>query len=172
MVAWAATTSVPNGAFDPQSYLAHVRYLASPELKGRGAGSPELEKAGQYIAEQFRLAGLKLFRNDGYLRPFQLTTDAKLGSKNHLVISSKGTEERLKPETDFLPFNFSQSGSVSAPIVFAGYGITAKEYNYDDYAGLDVKDKFVLILRHEPQELDEEACSRARRTSRRMRSSR
>jgi hypothetical protein len=126
-------------------------------LKGRGAGSSELEKAGQYIADQFRLAGLKPFRNDGYLQPFQLTTDAKLGSKNHLVIASKGTEQRLQAETDFLPFNFSQSGSVSAPIVFAGYGITAKEYNYDDYAGLDVKDKFVLILRHEPQELDEKS---------------
>ncbi len=55
---------------------------------------------------------------------------------------------------EFVPFNFSSSGKVSAAIVFAGYGITAPEYNYDDYVNLDVKDKVVLVLSHEPQEYD------------------
>ncbi len=55
---------------------------------------------------------------------------------------------------EFVPFNFSETGALSGAVVFAGYGITATEYGYDDYAGLDVKGKIVLVLRHEPQESD------------------
>ena len=58
---------------------------------------------------------------------------------------------------DFIPFNFSAREKMSGPVVFAGYGITAPEYNYDDYKGIDVRDKIVLILRHEPQEFDEKS---------------
>ena len=56
-----------------------------------------------------------------------------------------------------MPFNFSPRGKICGHVVFAGYGITAPEYNYDDYAGIDVKGKIVLILRHEPQEFDEKS---------------
>ncbi len=56
-----------------------------------------------------------------------------------------------------MPLNLSSAGKVSGEVVFAGYGITAPEYNYDDYAGLDVKDKIVLVLRHEPQEFDDKS---------------
>jgi hypothetical protein len=151
---WAA---VPHGAFNSDAYVAHVRYLASPELKGRGAGTPELETAARYIERQFRADGLKPFSPAGYMQAFQVTTDARLGPHNQLVISSAGAETKLEPERDFVPFNFSAAGSASAPVVFAGYGITAKEYNYDDYSGIDAKDKFVLIIRHEPQEMDEKS---------------
>ena len=65
--------------------------------------------------------------------------------------------ESLRFEQDFIPLNLSSRGKVSGNVVFAGYGITAPEYNYDDYAGLDVKGKIVLILRHEPQEFDEKS---------------
>jgi hypothetical protein len=58
-------------------------------------------------------------------------------------------------DEEFRPFSFSGGGSVSGGVVFAGYGITAAEYGYDDYAGLKVKDKVVLVLRHEPQEFDQ-----------------
>ena len=56
-----------------------------------------------------------------------------------------------------MPFNFSHSGPLAGAVVFAGYGITAPEYHYDDYAGIDVKGKIVIILRHEPQESDEKS---------------
>ena len=128
---WAA---IPHGAFDAGAYVAHVRYLASPELKGRGAGTPELEMAGRYIERQLRAAGLKPFA-----QAFQVTTDAKLGPHNQFVVSSDGSETKLEPERDFVPFNFSAAGTASAPVVFAGYGITAKEYNYDDYSGIDLE---------------------------------
>ena len=56
----------------------------------------------------------------------------------------------LKINQDFVPFSFSASGEVAATLVFAGYGVTADEFHYDDYAGLDVKDKIVVVLRYEP----------------------
>ncbi len=151
-VVWSIGAAIPHGAFDAGAYVAHVRYLASPELKGRGAGTPELEMAARYIERQYRADGMKPF-----LQPFQVTTNATLGPHNRLAVSWEGSETKLEPERDFVPFNFSAAGTASAPLVFAGYGITAKEYNYDDYAGIDAKDKFVLIIRHEPQEMDEKS---------------
>ena len=150
---WAAETP----SFSPDSYLAHVKFLASPELKGRGTGSPELEKAAAYIVQQFRAGGLKPADGKDYEQGFQVTTNAHLSTGNKLVEELPGTPRTLAPERDFIPFNFSSTGSLDAPVVFAGYGITAPEYHYDDYAGIDVKGKFVLVVRHEPQENDEKS---------------
>jgi aminopeptidase YwaD len=144
-------------AFDPARYLEHVKYLASPELRGRGTGMPELDKAADYIARQFRLIGLEPVAGGSYFQPFQVTVNARLGSNNRFEFSQEGKRHTLKPATDFIPFNFSAAGKFSGKVVFAGYGITAAEYGYDDYAGVDVKDKLVLVLRHEPQEFDEKS---------------
>lgn len=138
----------------PQRYLEHVKFLASPELEGRGAGTAGLEKAARYIAEQFRALGLSPPAGD-YLQPFPVTTNARPGPRNSFTFRLGEQERSLKINQDFVPFNFSTTATVSGRVVFAGYGITAPEYNYDDYAGLDVKGKFVLVLRHEPQESDE-----------------
>jgi hypothetical protein len=73
-------------------------------------------------------------------------TGARLKGDNHLVAE----ETELKLDRDYVPFSFSASGSVSAPVVFAGYGASASEFGYDDYDGIDVKDKIVLLLRYEP----------------------
>jgi len=142
---------------DPQSYLAHVKFLASETMRGRATGSPELEKAAAYIAKQFKAAGLQPFEGKSYLQAFPVTTNAKLGPGNRFEYIDGGKTTALKFEQDFVPFNFSSRAKVSGQVVFAGYGISAREYNYDDYAGLDVKDKLVLVLRHEPQEFDEKS---------------
>ncbi len=143
--------------FDAGRYLDHIKYLASPELRGRATGSPELEAAAAYIAKQFQALGLKPVAGTGYLQPFQVTTAAKLGKRNQLDVSVGGQTTDLQPEKDFIPLSFSASGTFDAPVVFAGYGITATEYNYDDYKGIDAKGKFVLVLAHEPQEFDEKS---------------
>src|SRR3954447_20434166 len=106
-VLWAA---VPHGAFNPDTYLAHIRYLASPELKGRGDGTPELETAARYIERQFRADGLQPFAAGSYMQAFQVTTDARLGSHNQLSVSSGGVETSLESQRDFVPFNFSAAG--------------------------------------------------------------
>ncbi len=140
---------------EPAKYLEHVKYLASEKLRGRGDGMPELETASHYIAKQFKAFGLKPV-GDSMFQAFQVTTKAELGSKNRLTVKA-GLKTVLKFEEDFVPLNFSSSGHAAGQMVFAGYGITAPEYNYDDYAGLDVKDKIVVIFRREPQEYDEKS---------------
>ena len=147
---WAQAPATIN----PDAYLAHVKYLASPELKGRATGSPELEKAAEYIASQFQSFGVKPVPGSGYEQAFTTTVGAHMGTNNRLEgnYTSGLVRDVFIP---FNPFSFSSSGRVSAQVVFVGYGITANEYHYDDYAGVDVKDKIVLVVRHEPQENDE-----------------
>ena len=142
---------------DAERYVKHVRQLAAPEMKGRGAGSPELERAAQYLAREFQAAGLEPLNGKSYLQPFTLSTGATLGPRNSLEVRSGQTRQGLRPAQDFLPFSFSSRSTAAGGVVFAGYGITAPEYKYDDYTHLDVKDKIVLVLRHEPQEFDDKS---------------
>ena len=145
--ALAATATI-----DPKLYLEEVKYLASPELKGRLTGSPELEKAAGYLRAKYESFGLQP-AGDNWEQAFPVTTDARLGPGNRFTFKDNGHTTKLRSD-DFIPFNFSPSGKLAGAVVFAGYGITAPEYNYDDYAGVDVKGKIVLVLRHEPQESD------------------
>ncbi len=140
---------------DAARYLDHVKYLASPALKGRGTGTPGLEKAADYIGKQFRSYGLKPVDGLGYYQRFPVTTNARLGPKNSLEYTDNGHKRALKAGEEFVPFNFSATGRVSGTAVFAGYGITAPEYHYDDYEGVDAKGKIVVVLRHEPQEFED-----------------
>jgi hypothetical protein len=158
----ACALAAPPAAFDAERYKADVKTLASPAMKGRGTGSPQLEKAAKFLASEFKKAGIPPAPGaPGYFQRFEVTVNAELGKNNSLKTISTGatagTTVSLSPGKDFLPFNFSANDKVSGPLVFAGYGITAPEYNYDDYAGLDVKDKIVIVLRHEPQEFDEKS---------------
>ena len=152
---WAAFGA--NAAINPEIYLDDVRYLASKELKGRGTGTPELEKAASFIAGKFHEFGLRPIDGQSYLQAFQVTTNARLGHSNRFHFSLDGHMTSLSPQSDFVPFNFSTAGKLTGPVVFAGYGITASDLHYDDYAGLDVRDKIVMILRDEPRQFDEKS---------------
>jgi hypothetical protein len=149
-LAFAATDHV-----DPRLYLDDVKFLASEQLRGRATGSPELEKAAAFISGKFHEFGLKPVAGKSYFQAFPVTTDARLGKANHFQFTEGSRTTVLRPGDDFVPFKFSHDGKISGAVVFAGYGITAPEHHYDDYAGIDVKGKIVLILRHEPQEFDE-----------------
>lgn len=132
-------------------YLSYVRYLASDELKGRGDGTPELDEAADYITTQFHALGLRPKGEDGtYFQTFPITTGAEFGPSNDIRIDGR----KLQIKEDFVPVPFSTTGTFEGPVVFVGYGITAPEYHYDDYAGIDVDGKAVVVFRHEPQELD------------------
>lgn len=132
-----------------QRYVEHLKFLASPELEGRGAGTAGLQRASEYIEQNFRRAGLQpIGEKHSYSQSFPVRTGAKLGSRNRLAV--EGAESPLKIGEDYRPISFSDNGNVTAGVVFAGYGITAREFDYDDYAGLDVRNKIVLVLRYEP----------------------
>ncbi|MGH9721166.1 MAG: M28 family peptidase, partial [Bryobacteraceae bacterium] len=149
--------STPNPQIDPVHYLAHVKFLASEKMRGRATGSAELEKAAEYIAKQFKSSGLQPIDGKSYFQAFEVTTNAKLGPANQFSWTGDGKTRTVKFKDDFTPFNFSSRGKFAGEVVFAGYGITAREYDYDDYTGIDAKDKIVLLLRHEPQEFDEKS---------------
>src|SRR5438874_7869442 len=138
----------PAPHFSASRYMRDVIYLASDELKGRGNGSPELNRAAEYIATEFRRAGLKpAGEHNSYFQYFDITSGAQPGAGNRLSINGKA----LSQGRDFIPLAFSTSANAAGRLVFAGYGITAPEYRYDDYAGLNVSGKIVLVLGHEPQ---------------------
>ncbi len=153
----ALATGLFAASIGNDQYLAIVKFLASPDMRGRATGSPELEKAAAYIRDQFRGTKVKPVSGDSYYQDFDVTTSARLGKKNDLTYSAGPDKDSLRFEQDFIPLNLSAAGQASGNVVFAGFGITAPEYNYDDYAGLDVKGKIVLVLRHEPQEFDEKS---------------
>src|SRR3954447_7432481 len=138
----------------PESYLAHIKFLTSPDLKGRLTGTPELNKAAEYIAARFSEARLQPLK-ESYFQDFEVTASTGLSDGDRLILRSGGKSKELTQGTDFVPLNLSGNGNASGEIVFAGYGITAPEYHYDDYSQIDVRDKIVIVLRHEPQENDE-----------------
>jgi len=155
--ATAAAAYAASATIDPNLFLDDVKFLASQKMKGRGTGTPELEKAAAYIAEHFRAFGLQPIDGRSYYQAFHVTTNASLGPDNRFAYAAAGNRVKLSFPEDFTPFNFSARAKMSGPVVFAGYGITAPEYNYDDYKGIDADGKIVLILRHEPQEFDEKS---------------
>lgn len=145
-----------------------VTYLASDELEGRGVGTRGLNKAAAFLAAEFAKLGLKTDSFDGSpFQKFRVTTGAELGPSdaNKLLLQGPPEKEGAEPKEfepalnkNFTPLAMGGSGKVSAPLVFVGYGITAKDlkkdFVYDDYAGIDVKGKVVVIIRKEPQQED------------------
>ena len=125
-----ALAAAPPAAIDAQTYLNEVGYLASPALKGRATGSPELETAASYIANQFKSFGLKPADGKNYEQPFLVTIHAHLGTNNRMKV--EGAKAELASGRDYIPFSFSSSGKLAAGVVFAGYGITANDRHYDD----------------------------------------
>ncbi|MBZ5683783.1 MAG: M28 family peptidase [Acidobacteriia bacterium] len=146
--ALVAASSAPQA--DPNRYVADIKALASPEMEGRGAGSRGLIRAEHLIEKRYKELHIEPAGVKGYTQPFSVVTGAKLKSDNRCAAQTADKKQELKIEQDFVPFSFSASGQVAAPVVFAGYGATADEFHYDDYAGLDVKDKIVVVLRYEP----------------------
>jgi hypothetical protein len=148
----------PEPQFTSKEFLEPIKFLASDKLKGRGDGTKELEEAAQYLAKRFKKFGLKpAGDNATYLQHFKITAGAQMGPNNSVTYQSGVTRRTLTAAQDFIPFSFSAPVAVQAPLLFAGYGITAPEFNYDDYKGVEAKGKIVLVLRHEPQENDEKS---------------
>ena len=151
----SASTPVPQA--DPTRYLNDIKSLASPEMEGRGAGTKGLTRAEHLIEKRYKELGLQPAGAHGYAQPFSVITGARLKPDNSLKAEASGVTTDLRIDQDFVPFSFSSSEQVSGPLVFAGYGITADEFHYDDYNGLDVKDKIVIVLRYEPSSFAEKS---------------
>jgi aminopeptidase YwaD len=129
----------------------HVKYLASDQLEGRKSGTKGAEMAAQYIANEFKSYGLKPIGDSRtYFQKFDFVADIKLGDANALTFSVAGKPNAPVLDKDFRPLGFSSSESFDGGVAFAGYGISDTAKQYDDYAGLDVKDKAVVVFRNAP----------------------
>ncbi len=131
----------------------HVEILASEKFGGRDAGSEGERLAADYIASQLaRLGALPLPGRSDMFQPFEFTAGSRDGG-SRLTIPGGGD---VTPN-DVRALSFSDDGTVDGEVVFAGYGIVVPEtqkFGYDSYAGLDVKDKIVLVLRYSPEDAD------------------
>jgi Zn-dependent M28 family amino/carboxypeptidase len=144
---------------DPEKIRAHVRYLADDKLEGRGPGTRGGALAAEYIATQFQLAGLKPAGENGtYLQKVPLiavhTVEA---ATNFSLVPANGSPINLKYGDDVVTKDQTGAATedIDAPIVFVGYGIDAPEYDWDDYKGVDVKGKVLLVIVNEPPSTDE-----------------
>ncbi len=154
----AAAASLPD---DPTACFREVATtLSDDSMDGRGVGTAGLEKASTYLAGVFRAGGLRPGAR-GMRQPFEVVTGVALGTRNALDDGApRGTG------TDWTPAGFSASRAYSGPVVFAGFGISAPELGYDDYAGLDVRGKVVLAMRFEPGENDDSSPFDGKRPTR------
>ncbi len=149
-LAHAAAVVVP----PPEWLLDQVRFLAAPDLEGRASGTPGADRAARHIARVFQEAGLRPGGDAGsFLQTFQVPIGTRLGATNALTVLDP-TPRALVVGSDFLPLAVSTDGDVTGEVVFVGHGITAPDLHYDDYAGVDVRDKIVIAMTQEPRARD------------------
>jgi len=129
----------------------HITYLSSDDMKGRFSGSKEIYNAAMYIKAEFEKYGLKPAFGDNYLQEYPFIAGIEMVGENEIDFNIGDKEVEPELYKDFIPVPFSGSGEVEAKLVFVGYGISASKLEYDDYAGIDVKDKIVLVMRSNPE---------------------
>jgi Zn-dependent M28 family amino/carboxypeptidase len=143
---------------DPEHIRWHVRFLAHDLLEGRGTGQRGGDVAAEYIGTQFALYGLKPAGDNGtYLQKVPMVGIATQPGTTLAFVPEGGETMPLKILDEFVATDESQqeTSEVDAPIVFVGYGISAPEYNWDDYKDADLKGKVLLMLVNEPPSDDE-----------------
>ncbi|MFQ5651330.1 MAG: M28 family peptidase [bacterium] len=144
-----------------KDFKSIVSYLASDELEGRMSGSKGTRLAAQYIAARFQAAGLQPLGDNGtYLQEFEFTAGVRLREgQNQMTITDADGTTSLRLDRDFRPLAFSTEDEIEGEVVFAGYGLAVPGEGgagANSYAGLDVKDKIVLVLRYVPEAVEME----------------
>jgi Zn-dependent M28 family amino/carboxypeptidase len=142
---------------DSERIRAHVKFLADDLLEGRGTGARGGDIAAQYIATQFALDGLKPAGDDGgYLQRVAFTGVQTLDGTAVSLMPAHGAPLDLKRGPDYVLASQIQAEriDIDAPIVFVGYGIEAPEYGWNDFKGVDVKGKVVVVIVNEPPSTD------------------
>lgn len=139
-------------AIDPARLEAHVRYLADDRLEGRGTGTRGYDLAAQYVAQQMQSFGLEPGGVGGYLQPVPFVRADLQPAACAFELRRNGESVPLEVGRDVLlsPDYLRIKWTTEAPLVFAGYGVSAPEMGYDDYAGLDVRGKVLVTFRGAP----------------------
>jgi aminopeptidase YwaD len=148
IILFSASCSKNKTAVTANELREQIQYLSSDSLKGRLTGSPGDSLAAEFIKGKFSSYGLLPVTGDGFQR-FRITEKVVADSLNSLSVNGKS----YKHGDDFEPSSFSENSTVKAPVVFAGYGfsINNDSLKWDDYKGKDVKGRWVMILRGDPE---------------------
>ena len=155
LVLWAACAWAQNhqkgfAELNERRLRADLTFLTSEPLKGRLSLERGSDVAIHWIVSEFTKAGLQPAANGSYLQPVPLIEYRSDREKSGVTVSRNGVVKTYRaPEA---AASFPKNARIRGGLVFAGFGITAPELGYDDYAGLDVKGKVVLVFDHEPQE--------------------
>ena len=134
-----------------------IEYMASDEMGGRKPGTPGIKLCEDYIIAEFKKAGVKPLDNGTYLQPLEVPGPRKLIKTDSSLTLSGPDNQNITLD---LGSNYQQLSTVrnktdvSGELVFVGYGITAKEHNYDDFRDVDLKGKIAVLIRMEPQQED------------------
>ena len=164
LVVWALQAAGPDRATGQaietiriSDLRAEISFLASDEMGGRNTGTLSNEIAARYLAHRFESMGLETPpASDSYFQYFSLV-QPQLSTSNRLEIVRENSSQTAVLGEDFFPSPLTVNSQVSSPLVFAGYGITAPELGYDDYAGIDVTQKIALMFTQEPGNEDPES---------------
>ena len=132
---------------------ADLEFLTSPPADGRASLTQGADAAAWFLAAELRKAGLQPADGSSYLQRFDLAAVKLDRDRSSLIVRQSGGEQRFAPTAVFFP-DPTREIDIALDVVFAGYGITAPEFGYDDYAGVDVRGKAVLVFDHEPREDD------------------
>ncbi len=154
----AEPTAPRNDSICQRDLKADLFFLAGDRFRGRLTATPENDLAAEFIASRFQRLGLKRIGDDGsYYHRFNLTT-ASLGPANSLTyFTGENVYVQLSLGQEFIPLYFCPGATLatrSGSVMFAGFGLHAADKGHDDYQGLDVRKKIVLVFDHEPGEND------------------
>ena len=150
----ACTAAQADGPVFPEtSYRKHIEVLSSDAFEGRAPGTAGEQMTLAYIEQQFRSAGLKPGIGDSYLQPVPVVEITPHADAAMRLAGADGQSLELRSPDDVVVWTkrpVPSTGVANAEVVYAGYGIVAPEYGWDDYAGLDVRGKLVLALVNDP----------------------
>jgi Zn-dependent M28 family amino/carboxypeptidase len=161
LAAVATVLAVPLGAQTPSPvdpdqtrWWAHVKTLADDSLEGRQTGTDGYRKAASYVADQFEQAGLKPAGTQGYRQPVQFMSRRIVEAQSRVALVRGATEDVLRFGEDVtVSLRAELAPDVDAPMVFAGYGLSAPDAGHDDLAGLDLKGKLVVYIHGTPENI-------------------
>src|SRR5213082_1301298 len=142
---------------DPEHIRANVRFLSHDLLEGRGTGQRGGDIAAEYIATQFWLDGLKAAGDNGtFFQKVPMVGVTPAAETTFELAPNKGDALKLKPLEQYVAYEQTEqhANDIDADIVYVGYGIEAPEYQWDDYKGVDVRRKVLLMLVNEPPSTD------------------
>ncbi len=141
-----AAQPLPADAAAVERMRKDLFFLAGPECEGRGVGTGGLDKAAEHVAAAFKAAGLKTS-----FQPFTMNAFPEQDGPSGLAFAAEGKRVAVEFKGEFVPTGYSSGGKVAAGVVFVGHGITAPNLKYDDYAGIDAKGKWVVVVRRTPR---------------------